>query len=54
MQGSSGMKIKELENEKNEGVETLPSDERRQFLKFGLKICPSLPLERRIRGWRWD
>lgn len=32
------MKIKDLEKLKNEGIETLPSDERRNFLKFGLSV----------------
>ncbi|MCB2182042.1 MAG: 4Fe-4S dicluster domain-containing protein [Desulfobulbaceae bacterium] len=32
------MRIKDLEKLKNEGVESLPSDERRSFLKFGLSV----------------
>jgi Fe-S-cluster-containing dehydrogenase component len=32
------MNIKDLEKEKNEGVESLPSDERRKFLKMGLAV----------------
>jgi len=32
------MKISDLEKLKNEGVENLPSNERRSFLKFGLSV----------------
>ena len=32
------MRIKDLEKQKNEGVETLPSEERRRFLSFGLSV----------------
>ena len=32
------MNINDLEREKNEGVETLPSSERRKFLKLGLAV----------------
>jgi Fe-S-cluster-containing dehydrogenase component len=32
------MNIKDLEKEKNEGIESLPSDERRKFLKMGLAV----------------
>ncbi|MEN8198444.1 MAG: 4Fe-4S dicluster domain-containing protein [Thermodesulfobacteriota bacterium] len=32
------MNINELEKEKNEGVDSLPSDERRKFLKMGLAV----------------
>ncbi len=32
------MKISDLEKLKNEGVENLPSEERRSFLKFGLSV----------------
>jgi len=32
------MKISELEKLKNEGVDTLPSEERRKFLRFGLSV----------------
>jgi len=32
------MDIKKLEKENNEGVESLPSDERRKFLKMGLAV----------------
>ncbi len=32
------MNIDDLEKEKNEGVETLPSEERRKFLKMGLAV----------------
>lgn len=32
------MEIKDLENEKNEGIENLPSEERRRFLTLGLSV----------------
>ena len=32
------MKIDELKKLKNEGVESLPSEERRKFLRFGLSV----------------
>ncbi len=32
------MKFSELENHENEGVEALPSEERRKFLRFGLAV----------------
>ena len=32
------MNIKDLEKEENEGVDTLPSEERRKFLQIGLAV----------------
>ena len=58
------MKIKNLEKLKNEGVENLPSEERRRFLKFGLTITgvflggsvlsltSSHKADAALRGWK--
>ena len=32
------MKLKDLEKEKNEGIENLPSEERRRFMRLGLSV----------------